>query len=344
MRMRYLGRTGLRVSEICLGTMTFGGRHGFQHMGQLTTIEARRLVGASMDAGVNFFDTADMYSAGQSEEVLGGALGNRRDDAIIATKVRWQMPDGSSGPNDRGLSRHHIVRSVEASLRRLGTDYIDLYQTHGWDGRTPWEETLRALDDLVRAGKVRYVGASNLTSWQLTRALATSERLGLERFVSHQIQYSLAAREVEWELLPMAEAEDVGVMVWSPLAGGLLSGHQERGATPPPGTRRAVGWFEPVDPERTFDTIDVLRKIAGERQVSPAQVAVRWALEGRGVTSVVIGARNAHQLADNLAATTWSLTPEERAALDEVSAPPLPYPYWHQDYCDADRVKDAEGE
>ncbi|MEW2288052.1 aldo/keto reductase [Streptomyces sp. NPDC047841] len=342
MRMRYLGRTGLQVSEICLGTMTFGGRHGFQHMGRLTTVEARRLVHRCLDEGVNFFDTADMYSAGQSEEVLGAALSGRRDDAIIATKVRWQMPDGSGGPNDRGLSRHHIVRSVEASLRRLGVDHIDLYQTHGWDGRTPWEETLRALDDLVRAGKVRYVGASNLTGWQLTRALATSEQRGLERFASHQIQYSLAAREVELELLPMAEAEDVGVMVWSPLAGGLLSGRQERGATPPPGTRRAVGWFEPVDPERTFDTIDVLRDIAARRGVSAAQVALRWVLERRGVTSVVIGVRNEAQLTDNLAATRWSLTPEERAALDEVSAPPLPYPYWHQEYCDADRVREGE--
>ncbi|GDY33143.1 aldo/keto reductase [Gandjariella thermophila] len=339
MRTRYLGRSGLRISELGFGTMTFGGRHGFQHMGHLGVDEARQIVLRCLDAGINFFDTADMYSAGQSEEVLGCALGRRRDEAIVATKVRWRMPDGSGGPNDEGLSRHHIVRSAEASLRRLGSDHIDLYYVHGWDGRTPWEETLRALDDLVRSGKVRYLGASNLTAWQLTRALCVSERWLLERFVSHQIQYNLLSREVEWELIPMAQAEGIGVTCWSPLAGGLLSGHQNRGERPPAGTRRSVGYFEPTDPDRAFDVVDLLRKIAAERGVTPAQVALRWLLDRPGITSVILGARSVAQLDDNLEATTWSLSGEEHAALDAVSRPALPYPYWHQEMSNAARAE-----
>ncbi|GAA2987019.1 aldo/keto reductase [Actinokineospora diospyrosa] len=342
MRTKFLGRSGLQVSELSFGAMTFGGSHGYQHIGQVRGAEAKAVVARCVEAGINLFDTADVYSGGRSEEVLGEALRGLRDEVLVATKVRWAVA-GNAGPNDQGLSRHHIVRSVEASLRRLGTDHIDLYQVHGWDGRTPWEETLRALDDLVRAGKVRYLGASNLAAWQLTRALGISELHRLERFVGHQIQYNLVSREAEWDLLPMAEESGVGITCWSPLAGGLLTGHQPPGQTPPAGTRRAVGYFEPHDTNRAFDTVSVLRKIADNRGVTPAQVAIRWLLEQPGVSSVILGARDLAQLADNLAATTWSLDDTERADLDLVSYSPPPYPHWHQMSTNAARVESPGG-
>ncbi|MFG3553424.1 aldo/keto reductase [Micromonospora sp. NPDC047557] len=328
--MRRLGNSGLFVSELAFGTMTFGGRHGYEHVGTASVAEATELVGMCLDVGVNYFDTADTYSGGRSEEVLGAALGRRRADVIVATTVRWAVPGQPGGPNDQGLSRHHILRAVEGSLRRLGTDYIDLYQVQGWDGRTPWEETLRALDDLVRAGKVRYLGASNLSAWQLTQALGVSERRMLERFIVHQVQYNLVSREVEWELLEMAEAEGVGITCWSPLAGGFLAGQQQRGQGAPRGTRRALGHFDPADETQAFDALDVTREIAGKRGVSPAQVAIRWLLERPQVSSVIIGARNAAQLADNLGALTWELDDDQRAILDVVTEPMLPYPFWHQ--------------
>jgi aryl-alcohol dehydrogenase-like predicted oxidoreductase len=266
--------------------------------------------------------------AGLSEEILGQALGKRRADALVATKLNGPMGEG---PNDRGQSRHHIIAACEASLRRLGTDYIDLYQVHSVDERTPMEETLSALDDLVRQGKVRYIGCSNYSAWHLMKALSVSERRGFERYVSLQAYYSLVARELEHELLPVSQDQGVGVLVWSPLAGGFLTGKQRRGEAPPAGSRRAAnGDTGTMDPEQGFDVVDALDGIARERGTSIAQVAINWLLRRPGVTSVIIGARTTEQLADNLDAASWELSAEEVAELDRVSARPLPYPYWHQ--------------
>jgi aryl-alcohol dehydrogenase-like predicted oxidoreductase len=292
-----------------------------------------------LDAGINLIDTADVYSDGASEEIIGEALaGNgRRERALIATKARMPMGDG---PNDAGLSRHHIIAACEASLRRLRADHIDLYQVHEWDGVTPLEETLSALDDLVRAGKVRYVGCSNYTGWQLAKAVGLSERLGLERFVSQQIFYSLQAREAEYELIPAGLDAGVGVLVWSPLAGGLLSGKYRRGEQGPEGSRQLTEWDEPpvYDEDALHDVVDVLVEIADDRGVSAAQVALAWLLGRPGVSSLVIGARTDEQLADNLAAADLELSAEERARLDEVSAPRLIYPHWHQAKTASDRL------
>ncbi|MFF0478745.1 aldo/keto reductase [Streptomyces sp. NPDC004284] len=342
MNMRFLGRTGLQVSELSFGAMTFGTGGGYGHMGGLDADGARALVEQCLDSGVNFFDTSDVYAAGESERILGAAVRGRRDEIVLATKARWPLE--GAGPNDQGLSRHHLIRAVEASLRRLDTDHLDLYQIHGWDGRTPWEETLRALDDLVRAGKVRYLGASNLAAWQLTRAVGLSEQHFLERFAVHQIQYNLLNREAEWELIPMARNLGVGITCWSPLAGGLLSGHQQPGTTPPPGSRRSTGYFEPQDMQWAFKVVDAVRKVAADRGATPAQVAIRWLLDQPGVTSVILGARNSRQLAENLDVTGWSLSDQERARLDLVSHRPLPYPYWHQAFTDADRAGSADSE
>src|ERR687886_1654928 len=251
MEYRQLGRSGLRVSAITLGTMGFGGTGWATPVGQIDVAGARRQIDLARDAGVNLFDTADIYSSGLSEEILGKALGADRDEVLVATKVRLPMGDG---PNDAGLSRHHIMRSAEASLRRLGTDYIDLYQVHEWDGQTPLEETLQALDDLVRSGKVRYVGCSNYAAWQLTKALWTSEREGVARFVSQQVYYSLQARDIENEIVPLAIDQGIGILVWSPLAGGLLSGKYRRGEQGPEGTPHLAGWDEPPvrDPDALY--------------------------------------------------------------------------------------------
>jgi aryl-alcohol dehydrogenase-like predicted oxidoreductase len=294
-----------------------------------------------LDAGVNLIDTADVYSTGRSEEIVGAAVAGRRDDVLLATKVR--MPMGP-GPNDAGLSRHHIVSGCEASLRRLGTDHIDLYQVHEWDGVTPLEETLEALSALVAAGKVRYVGVSNYTGWQLLKALGTADRLGLQRFVSQQIYYSLQAREAEYELLPAAIDQGLGVLVWSPLAGGLLSGKYRRGTTAPAGSRLLTEWDEPpvYDEDKLYDTVDVLVDIADGHGVSAAQVALAYLLGRPGVTSLVIGARTSEQLADNLAAAELTLDADERARLDKVSALPLIYPYWHQARTASDRLSPAD--
>src|SRR4051794_24918497 len=270
MEYRQLGRSGLRVSTITLGTMGFGGTGWASPVGRIDVEGARRQIELCRDAGVNLFDTADVYSAGLSEQILGDALGKDRDDVLIATKVRGDM---GPGPNDGGLSRHHVVRACEASLRRLGTDHIDLYQVHEWDGVTPLEETLSALDDLVRSGKVRYVGSSNYTARQLMKSLWISDRDGLESFVSEQIYYSLQARDAENELVPIAVEEGLGVLVWSPLAGGLLSGKYRRGQEAPEGTRRFEGWTEPPvhDEDRLYDTIDALVEIGAAHDVSAAQ-------------------------------------------------------------------------
>ena len=324
-----------------MGTMTFGGRGGFADVGSTGVEEARRQVDQCLAAGVNLFDTADVYSGGLSEEILGQALKGRRDQVLVATKVRMPMGDG---PNDAGLSRHHIVTGCEASLRRLGTDHIDLYQVHEWDGLTPLEETLEALDLLVRSGKVRYVGASNYAGWQLMKALGTAGRRGLPRVVSQQIYYSLQAREAEYEMIPAAVDQGLGVLVWSPLAGGLLSGKYRRDLQPPAGSRQLTDWNEPPvrDQDALYEIVDVLVSIGEERGVSAAQVALAYLLGQPAVTSLVVGAKTAAQLADNLSAADLVLAAEERDRLDKASAPPLIYPYWHQAKTARDRLSPAD--
>jgi aryl-alcohol dehydrogenase-like predicted oxidoreductase len=323
-----------------LGTMTFGGRGGFEAVGSTDVATATRQVDMCLDAGVNLFDTADIYSGGESEDILGQAISGRRDRVLLATKAR--MPVGE-GPNEAGLSRQHLIRQCEASLRRLRTDYIDLYQTHEWDGVTPLEETLEALDSLVRSGKVRYVGCSNHSGWQLMKAIGVSERLGVQRYVSQQIYYSLEARDAEYELVPLALDQECSILVWSPLAGGLLSGKYRRDRDASEG-RHVSGWDEPPvrDPDKLYDTIDVLVEIAGGHGVSAAQVALAWLLGRPGVASVVVGARTEEQLADNLAAAKLRLSDDERRRLDEVSAPPLLYPFWHQAKTASDRLSQAD--
>ena len=325
MNYRPLGNTGLRVSELCFGTMTFGGDGIYKAIGSTEQAEADRLVGACLDAGINFFDTADVYSGGRSEQILGKALGARRKDVVVATKARGRT---GPGPNQLGLSRGHIMDAVDASLQRLGTDYIDLYQIHGFDALTPWEETLRALDDLVRAGKVRYLGASNLAAWQLMKALGVSERDRLARFETLQAYYSLAGRDLERELVPLMESERVGLLVWSPLAGGFLSGKFSRSQRGPEGTRRASFNFPPVNEERAYAVLDVLSEIAKAREVSVARLALAWLLHRSFTTSVIIGARNDTQLRDNLAAADFKLTADELQRIDAASALPPEYPGW----------------
>jgi len=329
------------VSVLTMGTMTFGGTGAFADVGSTDTEEAERQVDMCLDAGVNLIDTADVYSSGLAEEILGQVLRGRRDQVLLATKVRMGM---GRGPNDSGLSRHHIISGCEASLRRLGTDHIDLYQVHEWDGQTPLEETLHALDDLVRSGKVRYVGASNYTSWQLMKAVGIAGRLDLAPLVSHQIYYSLQAREAEYELIPLAVDQGLGVLVWSPLAGGLLSGKYRRNHQAPVGSRHLSDWGEPpvYDPEGLYDLVEILIGIAEQHEVSAAQVALAWTLGRPGVTSLVVGARTGDQLADNLEAASLRLTDEERARLDAASAPPLIYPYWHQAKTARDRLSPAD--
>jgi aryl-alcohol dehydrogenase-like predicted oxidoreductase len=341
MEYRQLGRSGLRVSTLTLGTMTFGGDGKFANVGSTDVDGARRQVDMCLDAGVNLIDTADVYSDGASEEILGQALAGRRDRVLLATKARMAMGDG---PNDAGLSRHHLIRACEASLRRLGTDHIDLYQVHEWDGQTPLEETLEALDDLQRAGKIRYAGCSNYAGWQLSKALGISERRGLARFVSQQVYYSLQSRDAEYELVPAGLDQGVGMLVWSPLAGGLLSGKYRRGQDGPAGARHLTDWNEPPvrDEEQTYDVIEAAVEVGAAHGVSAAQVALAWLLGRPGVSSLVIGARTDEQLADNLAAAQVELSAEERARLDALSAPPLIYPHWHQAKTAVDRLGPAD--
>src|ERR1039457_315693 len=338
---RTLGASGLRISVLTMGTMTFGGKGGFANVGSTGVDEARQQVELCLEAGVNLIDTADVYSDGLAEEILGQVLHGRRDEVLVATKVRMAM---GPGPNDAGLSRHHILSGCEASLRRLGTDHIDLYQVHEWDGLTPLEETLAALDLLVRSGKVRYVGASNYAGWQLMKALGTADRLGLPRFFSQQIYYSLQAREAEYELIPAAVDQGLRVLVWSPLAGGLLSGKYRRNTEAPAGSRQLTDWGEPpvYDTEGLYDIVDVLVKIAEQHGVSAAQVALAYTLARPAVTSLVIGARTDEQLADNLAAASLTLSADQRAQLDQVSAPLLICPYWHQAKTARDRLSPAD--
>jgi aryl-alcohol dehydrogenase-like predicted oxidoreductase len=321
--------------------MGFGGTGWATPVGQIDIEGAQKQIGLARDAGVNLFDTADVYSNGLSEEILGKALGSDRDEVLIATKVRGAMGEG---PNDAGLSRHHIIRGAEASLRRLGTDYIDLYQVHEWDGQTPLEETLQALDDLVRWGKVRYVGCSNYTAWQLTKALWKADRNGLTPFVSNQLYYSLQARDIENEIVPLAIDQGIGILVWSPLAGGLLSGKYRRDVEAPPGSRHLTDWNEPPvhDEDKLYDTVEELVAIGADLGVSAAQVALAYTMTKPAVTSVIVGARTEQQLADNLAAADLRLTAAHVERLDRVSAQPLPYPLWHQTRNASERFGPAE--
>lgn len=325
MKYRVLGDTGVFVSELCLGAMTFGGSGGiWQTIGSLGQAEVDALVGRSLQAGINFIDTANVYSLGISETMLGRALyGRKRHDVVLATKVRGRM---GMGANEVGLSRLHIMQEVEASLKRLDTDYIDLYQIHRPDLETNIEDTLRALDDLVRQGKVRYIGCSNLPAWQLMKSLAVSRAEGLERFRSTQSYYSLVGRQLEWDTIPLAQDQKLGLLVWSPLAGGFLSGKFTRDMTGE--GRRKTFDFPPVDKAKGYDIVDALAKVASARGVSVAQVALAWVLANKAVTSVIIGVRSLKQLDDNLGAVDLELTSEELKALDEVSRIPAAYPLW----------------
>ncbi len=342
MEYRLLGRSGLKVSQMTMGTMTMGGQGPFAKVGDVGVDEARRHIDICLDAGVNLIDTANIYSGGASEEIIGEALGGKRpNDVLLATKARFPMGEG---PNDRGLSRHHLIRECEASLRRLRTDVIDLYQVHQWDGQTPLEETMEALDRLVQDGKVRYIGCSNYSGWHVMKALSISDSRLLPRFVSQQIHYTLEAREAEYELVPISVDQGLGILVWSPLAGGLLSGKHRRGKDVPEGTRQLAGWDEPPirDEERLWNIVDTLVEIADGHGVSAAQVALAWLMRRPAVTSVVIGGRTEAQFRDNLAAAELQLNDDEYQRLEAVSRPSLIYPYWHQCKTASDRFGEAD--
>ncbi|QDX20257.1 aldo/keto reductase [Pandoraea pnomenusa] len=330
MRQRKLGNTGLFVSELCLGTMTFGGQGElWSKIGHLQQNDVDALVGRALDAGINFIDTADVYSEGQSEVLTGQALRNLkvpRDSVVVATKVFGAT--GAQGPNSRGLSRYHIMDGIKASLKRMQLDHIDLYQVHGFDPATPIEETLGALDTLVRHGHVRYIGVSNWAAWQIAKALGISARLNLASFASLQAYYTVAGRDLEREIVPMLRSENVGLMVWSPLAGGLLSGKYTRDGQSESGSRRQAFDFPPVDVERAYDVIDAMRGIAAEKGVSVARIALAWLLAQPVVSSVIIGAKRVDQLDDNIAATRVTLNERELSAIDAASALPSEYPGW----------------
>jgi aryl-alcohol dehydrogenase-like predicted oxidoreductase len=330
MEYRRLGGSGMVVSAISFGTATFGGSSPFfRAWGTTDVAEATRLVDVAIDAGVTLFDSADSYSNGLAEDFLGRALAGRRDRVLIATKANSRS---EPGPNGNGSSRHHLINACEASLRRLRTDSIDLYQLHGFDALSPVDETLRALDDLVRSGKVRYVGCSNFSGWHLMKSLAVSEKHGLARHISHQVFYSLISREYEWELMPLALDQGVGTIVWSPLAGGRLTGKARRGHAAPAETRVGLGAAGElrVPEEHLHSVLDALDAVASETGKTLAQVALNWLLQRPTVASVIIGARSEAQLRENLGATGWQLTAEQVARLDAASAIPPIYPYWHQ--------------
>jgi aryl-alcohol dehydrogenase-like predicted oxidoreductase len=326
MEKRHLGKSGLKVSALSFGAMTFGGEGMFGFMGKTQEEEAERLCGICFDAGITSFDTADAYSNGRSEEILGYALRNKRHDVEILTKCWGPM---GPGPNDMGSSRKHVVEACEASLKRLKTDYIDLYQIHAPDAFTPLEETLRALDDLVSAGKVRYIGCSNYASWQLMKALATSDAHGWERYVSHQIYYSIAGRDAETDLLPLGVDQGVGTIVWGPLAFGVLTGKFRRGKPDPEGARGTLaGVPGGIDRERLDTITDALAQVAEGRGATMAQVAMNYILRKPAISTVLFGARDEKQLRDNVAAASWTMSDEELALLDAASDRPLPYPHW----------------
>lgn len=338
MKYNLLGNTGLKVSELCLGTMTFGGGKGiWSAIGSLEQQAVDNLVKTAVDAGINFIDTANVYSEGLSEELTGKAirnLGLKRDDLVIATKVRGKM---GNGPNDQGLTRKHILSQVEGSLRRLNTDYIDLYQIHGFDALTPLEETVDVLDSLVQSGKVRYTGCSNLTAWQLMKALSYAQYNRRSKFVSIQSYYTLAGRDLEREIVPVLKDQKVGLMVWSPLAGGLLTGKYTRNGETEEGSRRTSFDFPPVNKERVYDIVDVLQEMAKLKNSSVAQLALAWLLHQQVVTTVIIGAKKPEQLEDNLKAIDVTFTEDELKRLDDISRLPSEYPGWMLERQGADR-------
>lgn len=340
MEYRTLGSSGLKVSAITMGTFTFGGRGPFGMVGQQGVPEARRLVDLCIDHGVNVFDTANMYSSGLSEEILGEVLEGRRGDVLVTSKARMRT---GPGPNDEGVSRFHLIRECERSLKRLRTDYIDIYYMHEWDGTTPVEEKLAALDTLVTQGKVRYIGCSNYSGWQVMKSLAVSDRDRRPRFVTQQIHYTLEAREAEYELLPLSVDQGLGVLVWSPLAAGLLTGKHRRGQTAE-GSRQAAGWTEPPirDPERLWDIVEELVDIGAARGVSAAQIALAWLLGRPAISSLVVGGRTEAQFLDNFGAVGLTLTDDEKARLNAVSRAPYIYPYWHQGNFATDRFSEAD--
>jgi aryl-alcohol dehydrogenase-like predicted oxidoreductase len=341
MEYRLLGNSGLKISTITMGTMTFG-RDKDSNVGSTGLRDAKRQVDLCLDRGVNIIDTADVYSSGRSEEMVGAALAKKRADVLIATKVRFTM---GPGPNDKGLSRHHIVAACEASLKRLNTDWIDLYQVHEWDGQTPLEETLEALDTLVRQGKVRYIGCSNFSAWHIMKALGISRAESRQRFISQQIHYTLEAREAEYELVPVSLDQGLGILVWSPIAGGLLSGKFRRDTKEPKGARHSGRQYRepPIhNEERLFDIVDVIVDVAKGHKVSGAQVALAWLLHQPGVTSVIAGGRNIDQFEDSLGAADLKLSADDLARLDAVSRPNLIYPYWHQAMTAKDRLSAAD--
>jgi aryl-alcohol dehydrogenase-like predicted oxidoreductase len=328
MEYRRLGASGLHVPALSFGAGTFGGRGElFGAWGDTDAEQARRLVDISLDAGVNMFDTADVYSDGASEEVLGAAVQGRRDRVLLSTKAT--LPTGP-GPADAGSGRARLIGAVEASLRRLGTDYIDLFQLHAFDAGTPVEEVVAALDDLVRAGKIRYVGASNFAGWQLMKSLAAADRNGLTRYVAHQVYYSLVGRDYEWELMPLGRDQGVGAVVWSPLGWGRLTGKIRRGHPLPEGSRlhRTAEAGPPVDEEKLYDVVDVLDELAAETGKTVPQIALNWLLRRPTVATVIVGARNEEQLRQNLGAIGWELDADQIARLDKASATTPPYPYY----------------
>ena len=335
MKYRTLGDTGILVSELCFGAMTFGGTGTWTPVGKTQQEEADQLVGLALDAGINFFDTANIYSTGISEQILGKALGTKRKDIILATKVRGKMGEGV---NQTGLSRVHIMHQVDESLRRLGTDYIDLYQIHGFDILTPLEETLRALDDLVHSGKVRYIGCSNLKAWQLMKSLWISDKNSFNKFKSLQAYYSIAGRDLEREIVPLLEDQNLGLMVWSPLAGGFLSGKYRRNQMPEEESRRKEFDFPPINKEKAFDIIDIMDEVSKAHNASVAQVALAWLLHQKVVTSVILGVKNEKQLRDNLKSTEIHFTEDELNKLNEVSKLTPEYPGWMVDFMQEDRI------
>ena len=339
MKYKLLGNTGIKVSELCLGTMTFGGKGFWTAIGSLEQQSVDSLISRSVDAGINFIDTANVYSEGLSEEMTGKAIRNlklKREDLVIATKVRGKMSDT---PNGSGLSRKHILHEVDASLKRLNMDYIDLYQIHGYDELTPIEDTIDTLDYLVKSGKVRYIGCSNLAAWQIMKAVSYSNYNRLSKFISLQAYYTLAGRDLEREIVPMLKDQNIGLMVWSPLAGGLLSGKYKRNGESSEGARRVNFDFPPVNKDKAFDVIDVLAQMAEEKHASVAQLALAWLLHQPVVTSVIIGANKPEQLEDNLIATKILFTETELKKLDEVSKLTPEYPGWMLERQGADRKK-----
>jgi len=331
MEYRQLGGSGLMVPSLSFGTATFGGVGGFSEWGNTDVQAATRLVDICLEAGINMFDTADIYSAGRSEEILGAAIKGRRDQVLISTKATFAM---GNGPNDLGSSRHHLIRAVEGSLKRLGTDYIDLYQMHGFDDLTPVEETLSTLDTLVKAGKIRYIGCSNFSGWQLMKSLAVSDKHGYSRYVANQTYYALSGREYEWELMPLGADQKLGAVVWSPLGWGKLTGKLRRGMPVAADSRNHFQGSNDNGPqvseEYLFNIVDALDEVAAETGKTLPQIALNWLLQRPTVSTLIVGARNEQQLRENIGATGWNLTPEQVEKLDAASHVAPIYPYWHQ--------------